>query len=383
MMRALRHAVEVDLADLIRITTVRWPLLLILGVVAGLTAFGASFLMTPKYHAFSSILPSRGFMREQQIVLTHGTLNKAMSLRPTTASNSTNLVLGASYVIRAAIVDELDLIPFFGLEELDAKEPQRARHEAVERLRIITHFELSIYRDVLFIHVMAHNPQASADIANAYVRLIQEENTRFYQEVAENRIAMLETQLAVVQDSLRVQTDETVGHYTSHGIRDLGKDRNLAYSLIYDLMFKQQQVRLALARARLDKTESAPEVTELKALEVIYGKVLAQYDSRGEGSSEDEQSIFNIDNVLIAQGLLDGMHELEILENSLAMQLAAARMELSGGEFRLPILDKAFPPAEPIWPNRWLLTIGFLLLIPLLAWFAFFMHEMYAAGRSA
>ncbi|MCB1162657.1 hypothetical protein KDL67_08220, partial [bacterium] len=179
-MNRLGRVVETDLGELLGIARRRWSWLLATGLVAGVVALGVSFAIPPRYHSVASVLPATGVLRDRALLLGTGGLGGAAQVRPNTSSNGQNLVVASSLKVREEIVDQLELVRFFGREEQARKDPALARELAMVDLRLATHFELSIYRDVLFIHVITRDPDMSATIANLYIELIQRENLSRY-----------------------------------------------------------------------------------------------------------------------------------------------------------------------------------------------------------
>ncbi|MBN2171766.1 MAG: hypothetical protein JW819_10665 [Candidatus Krumholzibacteriota bacterium] len=379
-MKRLRHAIEMDLGELAGLARRRWRALLVAAGAAALAGFLGSFLVTPRYHAYVSILPRRGILREQQVAVAQGELTAPVRLRPTTASNTQNMVRAASYRLRAELVDSLDLVAFFDLADLAAERPDLARHRAVDALRRATHLELSIYRDVLFIHLMTRDAAMSARLANAYLDALQRENLREYRREAESRASFLQTQLAAVRVRIEEALAALVVFQGEREIVDLESQRRGLLSLLEQIHHEWLAASIALERERLDLDADAPAVARLEALVALYREAITLLDgASAEGAPPFGSSVMDPGTALAAERLRDRLRGLQAVEQSLLMELSAAVMEAGLDELQLPVMDRAVAPAEPDWPDRALITVGAGLLVPLLL---FLLFVLRAAARS-
>lgn len=369
-MRALGRAVETDLGELAGLAWRHWRLLAGLAVGAALAAFLISFLLTPRYHSVVSILPRQGFLREQQIVLGRGTLNNAVELRPTTASNSQNLVAAASFRTRAALVDSLGLVDFFGHAQLAQREPARARELAMDDLRRATHLELSIYRDVLFIHVMTRDPEMSARIANLTVQLLEAENLALYRAQARAMERYLEGELLRVRGELFAVADSLADYYRRHGLIEIASERKTLFSLLGELELQRSALALSLGREALDRAPDDPQLARLQSLLAVYDELVADL-GKGKGvGAGSAAGIADTGTVLGAEELQRRLEQLQLGESALRTELAAAVMESAREEASLPVMDRAFPASEPYWPRRWLMALAAGVLAPGLVYLA-------------
>ncbi len=364
-MRALGRIVETDLGELAAIawSQRRWLIGLSLG--AGLLGLLLSFLITPRYHSVVSVLPSKGFLRDQQIVFARSSIEEAVELRPTTASNSQNLVTAASYKVRAALVDSLDLVAFFGHAKLAASDPEPARQRAVDDLRRATHLELSIYRDVLFIHVNTRDPQMSARIANLYVTLIEAENLALYRHRALAMQVYLEQELLRLRGDLFAVADSLAGFYRKYGLLELDSERDQLFSLLGELQHQRSALALSLAREGLDREPADPQLARLRGLLGVYDGLVAEL-SPGSARTPGGRfgGLLEPRVGLGAEALQQRLRQLQAAERDLRIDLAATIMETSREDASLAVMDRAVPASEPFWPRRWLLTLGAAILVP-------------------
>ena len=379
-MRALRYAVEMAPGELGELAW-RWRRRIGLAALAAvLLGLLASFLVEPRYHSYVSILPQKGFLKEQQIVLGHGDLTDALQLKPMTASNSQNLVVATSFTVREAIVDSLGLAAFFGCEDPDA---ELARQQAAEALRRATHFELSMYRDVLFIHVTTKDARMSAAIADLYVRLIEEENLNRYHRQSQAMIRYLEIQLADVRSRIDALSDSTAHYYRNKGLVDIENEQQQLFSLLRELEMQALALDLALAREQLDRREDDPRVQQLAQQSRIYREMLAKLEPGGAGPSPMRSAELDMGTVIQAQRLDQELANLEELESDLRTQLAGVVMESEREEASLPLLDRAVIASKPVWPKRWLMVLGPGILAPILVYLLALLIAASRAVRSA
>lgn len=363
-MRALGRAVEIDLGELVGLAWRHWRLLAAVSLGAALAAFLISFLLTPRYHSVVSILPRQGFLRDQRIVLGRGTLSDAVELRPTTASNSQNLVAAASFRTRAALVDSLSLVDFFGHTALAAREPARARELAMDDLRRATHLELSIYRDVLFIHVMTRDPAMSARIANLTVELLEAENLALYQAQAQAMERYLEGELLRVRGELFAAADSLAGYYRRHGLIEIASERETLFSLLGELELQRSALALSLGREAMDRAPDDPQLARLQSLLAVYDELVAELGQGKGAGTGGPGGIADAQAVLGAEELQRRLEQLQLGESALRTELAAAVMEGARDEASLPVMDRAFPASEPYWPRRWLMALAAGVLAP-------------------
>lgn len=370
-MRALGRIVETDLGELTAIAWRHRRLLIGLTLGAALVALPIAFLIAPRYHAEVSVLPRKGFLRDQQVVLSRSSLTQAVALRPTTASNSQNLVTAASYKVRAAIVDSLDLVPFFGHAELAARHPERAREQAVDDLRQATHLALSIYRDVLFIHVITTDAAMSARIANLYVACIEAENLTLYRGQAQAMQSYLEAELLRLRTEMFAVVDSLAAFYRDHAFIELDRERGTLLALLGELQLQRSALALSLARESLDRREDDPQLTRLRSLLDVYDAFVAELEpGRGRPPGKRLAGLLEPGVGLQAQELQRRLEQLQDAERGLRVELGAAVMETAREDVALPVLDRAVPAERPFWPRRWLLIVGAAALVPSLAYLA-------------
>jgi uncharacterized protein involved in exopolysaccharide biosynthesis len=370
-MKVLRHTIETSLGELLGLAWCHRRLLVILFVAGGALAWLASFLITPEYHSFASILPRNGVLADRRLAIDLAGFDKSVELRPVNASNGQNLVILSSYKMREEMVDSLDLVNAFGIEISGDSGLAAARHEAVDRLRKATHFELSIYRDVLFIHVTTDDPELSTNIASVYLKFLQRENLRLYHRHSQQMVLYLEDQIEKLRLRFQTLCDETLGYYSERGLVDLEKQRTLFFSLLEGLEKERISIDLRLERARLDQKNDSPEVKRLEALSGIHREMLkiGQEERAGARNYTDNMGVVIDNDVDLEVSRLEKhMSNLERLEISLNTSLTAALMELSRDEIMLPVLDRPTIPAEPVWPKRWLLSLVTALIAPLVAY---------------
>ena len=380
-MRRLRHAIEMDLGELAGLARRRWRALLITAAAAALAGFLGSFLVTPRYHAYVSVLPRQGILREHQVAVAQGELTAPVRLRPTSASNSQNMVRVASHSLREELVEELGLVVFFGFEDLAAEHPEHARYRAVDALRQATHLELSIYRDVLFIHVMTRDAAMSARIANAYLDALQRENLREYRREAEARAAFLKVQLAQVRGRIGEALSALAAFQGQREIVDLESQRRGLMSLLDQIHLEWLAASIALDRERIELGENAPAVDRLEALVDLYREAIALLDGASAGGAPPFGSaVMDPATTLAAERLQGELRNLEVVEQSLLLELNAAVMEADLDDLQLPVMDRAVAPADPDWPDRALITVGTGVLAPVLL---YLLLVLMAAARSA
>ncbi len=362
-MKALGRAVETDLGELIGIAWTRRRYLLGTALLAALAALLLSFLVSPRYHSVASVLPTKGFLKEQNIVFGRGEFTDAVQLRPTTASNGQNLVTAASFKVRESIVEQLELVEFFGHEELAATEPVRAVQLAMEDLRKATHFELSIYRDVLFIHVSTRDPDMSARVANLYIERIEDENLAHYRVQAAKLESYLENQLGDLRDRILILADSLVAHYGASGLVDIDRERDQLFSLLRTLQHQRSALDLSIARESLDRADNDPHLLRMAEHLKLYDDLLAEYVPGGNPSIGRGVGILLDPNTSLAAADLE--RRLAIMykrEGRLRGELAVAVMEGAREEAILPIMDLGFPASEPFWPRRWLMMLGAMVI---------------------
>ncbi|MCB9516492.1 MAG: hypothetical protein H6693_09890 [Candidatus Latescibacteria bacterium] len=362
-MNRLGRVVETDLGELLGIARRRWSWLLATGLVAGVVALGVSFAIPPRYHSVASVLPATGVLRDRALLLGTGGLGGAAQVRPNTSSNGQNLVVASSLKVREEIVDQLELVRFFGREEQARKDPALARELAMVDLRLATHFELSIYRDVLFIHVITRDPDMSATIANLYIELIQRENLSRYHARAKSMERYLSRQLSTLRAEIASVSDSLAALYRADGLVDIDGERDDLFSLLTTLRLQRSALALSLSRESLDRSADDPALARLRDQIKIYDAFLDSY--RPGGSAEgarDLRALLDQGRVLQLRDVEARLKSLQAQEADLRTELEVSVMEGARDEALLPVMDRAFPASEPYWPRRWLITVSAMLL---------------------
>ena len=362
-MNRLGRVVERDLGELLGIARRRWSWLLATGLVAGVVALGVSFAIPPRYHSVASVLPATGVLRDRALLLGTGGLGGAAQVRPNTSSNGQNLVVASSLKVREEIVDQLELVRFFGREEQARKDPALARELAMVDLRLATHFELSIYRDVLFIHVITRDPDMSATIANLYIELIQRENLSRYHARAKSMERYLSRQLSTLRAEIASVSDSLAALYRADGLVDIDGERDDLFSLLTTLRLQRSALALSLSRESLDRSADDPALARLRDQIKIYDAFLDSY--RPGGSAEgarDLRALLDQGRVLQLRDVEARLKSLQAQEADLRTELEVSVMEGARDEALLPVMDRAFPASEPYWPRRWLITVSAMLL---------------------
>ena len=380
-MKELRLAVEMRLGDLARIA---WDLRKALAMVAlGSAAISlvVALLLPAKYLSTASILPHKGFLQERQIVLARGITSNAVQLRPTDASNSQNLVTAASFRVRSAIADSLKLEAFFGFEGGQFEDSTRARHAAVDALRRATHFELSLYRDVLFIHVITEDPEKSAAIANLYTDLIERENLRIYRGQARAKQEYLLNELKQLRGEIVAVMDSTASVYTKAGLVATNQERDNFLSLLSELKLQRLALELSLSREKIDRTANDPYIARLAEQLRTFDAAMALLSAeKGSRSGVFGAGFPRPGAILSIEEQERRLAGLEAMEDWLGTELAAAVMEGNRESASLLIMDRAFPAIEPIWPKPWLIVLCSCFLATVLTYLGVLFFRIYRSS---
>jgi uncharacterized protein involved in exopolysaccharide biosynthesis len=292
-------------------------------------------------------------------MLERGAFTGAFRVGNVTTRNSLNLETIVSDRARSALVDSLDLVSFFGLAEMARERPEEAHQRAMRELVESTHFELSMQLQVLIIHVTTRDPVMSARIANAFLDVLQAINLDRFHRFAQDKVRFLDARLGEVRESLLTAEARLAAVHREQGVVDLEKDRESAYSLLKGLREQLLDRRLRYETIMADAGASAPEAIALEAEITVYERMIAALANEMAGAARDAASAVPLTVGPVTEMALRRMERelqtLESLEGFLVQDREAARLQAVLDMETLTILDRAVPPAEPIWPRRHLM----------------------------
>jgi uncharacterized protein involved in exopolysaccharide biosynthesis len=375
-MNQRRQTFELSLYDLLVILRRRSGWILGATVVAVLLALLLSFTLTPRYEAMASLLPGRSNAVSTFIpMIERGKIRGGVKFGNVTTRNSHNLEVMASDRLQYRLIEDLDLIDFYPHGETAVQDSGLALTKTLTDLRRDTHFGLSLQLQVLFVRVTTTDPAMSARITNHYLDLLDEVNLERYHHFAANKVRFLDKELKALSATILQAESKLNQFHTRHGLTDLEQERGLLFDLTGRLRQDLLSREVSLARLSSDLTDESPERIELEAEIEIFRSMLLKLETSlsGNSPSDSGDSVDLHDLAINLQRLKRELWLLQAVEEQLIGERESARLQSVLDTGTTTILDRAFVPHDPIWPDR-------KLMIGLSAALTLFLGGLTAVG---
>jgi len=347
--------VDSSLLDLLnlfrrRVAWLIWP-----PVIASLVSFlVVQFVVAPRYESHASILPQQiSEVTAKQPVLERGAFLRGFSFRDVTTRNSTNMELMVSDRVRRGVVENLDLVAFFGTAGRHPASAEGATQAAMEALAQATRFELSLQLQVLTVRVTTRDPETSARIAAAYLTQTNAANLDRIHAYAKQRVDFFAERLAEVKQQVAALGAQ-IGTQVQRS-RSAAPERELEIAYGFLAPLQQRLLDLHLQQDRLGRDQAAGSAERLAlAAEIrVFESFLADIDSLAEARQGLLPTPRNSQLAALERAQLErDLDLLQALEASLLESREAARLEAILDVETLTILDRPIVAAEPTWPRK-------------------------------
>ena len=361
---------EINLLDYWRVITKRGKLILTLFIVSVISAAGISLLMTPIYQAKATLMPvesSRGQVSAalgalQNIPFVGGAVGGSLGK---TATDKLISILN-SRTVAENVIKSLDLIKFLFREKDDRKEEIISRWSSKKPATLQDTVNLlqglvkitDDRKGLISISVEYEDPKLAAEIANEYVKVLQNFlNTTAISMAKRNRI-FLENQLQLTKHDLKGTEEILKDFQTTKKIAALDTQAEAAIRTLAELKAQIIAREVQLGTLREFATAQHPDV---KRIEDELRELRQQLKRLEEGSASPkvEESIgaFLTLSEAPTVGLeyarrkRDTLIQQKVFE-LLTQQYELAKIEEAKDDITFQVIDAAIPPEKRIKPKR-------------------------------
>lgn len=360
--------VEISIADLLQKLARRKLFIARAVLIAAAAATGVAFLWPAKYTAEAVILtpqqtqPSLTAMAQLSGLGQGGALSGLSLLSGLGMRNAADLYVGI--LESRTIADTL-------IGKFNLKQVYDARDYYATRKKLARNTEIKAGRDTLIrIRVEDRDPHRAAELTNAYVDALAEQNSRVAVSEASQRRQFFETQLAkeknVLSDAevaLR-NTQESTGLIAPGGQAE-GIIRAVS-QLHVQILAQEAKIESMKAYVTEDNPRLKLATSELSALQTALGKL--ERGNHLPGTPEVPTSQLPEAGLEYLRKYRDVRYH-EALFEILSKQYEAARLDEAKSSALIQVIDRAVVPERRSWPPRTLLILGSAILAALLASF--------------
>jgi capsule polysaccharide export protein KpsE/RkpR len=337
---------EISLAVLLSLLGARWRLLVFGPLIAGLTAFGVTFLIPPTYTARTVFLPP-----QQQQTGSAAALASLGALAGLAAGSAglkspadQYVALMQSVTVADRIIDKFKL-----LEVYDEKFRTDARKQLDREVRIAAGKKDGL----ISVEVDDRDPDRAAQMANQYVEELRRLTSVLAVSEAQQRRAFFERELKQTRDKLTAAQQAMQASGFSPGA--LKAEPKAAADSYARLRAEVTAAEVRVMTLRSSRAEQAPELQQAKA-------TLAALRSELARSEQVTQTPGDSDYV----GKYREFKYQETLFDLFARQYELARVDESREGALIQTVDKATTPERKSKPRR-VMTAAVVTLISLLA----------------
>ena len=349
---------EISLLDLAQVVAESLRLLILGPLFVGLTALGASFLVTPTFTAKTSFLPP-----QQQNSMAASMLNSLGALGGLAGAaagikNPTDQYV--SFMKSSTLQDAL--IERFGLMTRYEAEYRSSAREALE-----SNSRIASGKDgIITVEVDDTDPQIAADIANAYVTQLETLMSRLAVTEAQQRRQFFESQLETTKQKLTQAEIALSQTGVSSDVLKSAPATAVAGVAELQAQVTAQEVRLGAMRGYL--AETAPEFKQaLTALASLRAQLAKQSQGSRASATQVDGSSSGAQDDYIAR-YRDFKYQ-ETLFDLFARQFEMAKLDESREGATIQIIDPATVPELKSKPKKALIAVlatlatGFALLL--------------------
>ena len=339
----------------------RWKLLTIGSIVAGLIAYGVTWLIPPTYTATTTFLPP-----QQQQSAANALLSSLGSLAGLAGASANLRTPADQYValMQSATVSDRIIEQFKLMDVYDKKYRVDARKELAGN----AHFNVGKKDGLITVEVDDKSPQRAAEIANRLVEELRRMTDTIAVTEAQQRRKFFELQLRQTQEKL-VQAQQALqaSGFTQGALKAEPKSAAESYARL-KAEVTAAEVRLQTLRGTLSDA-SAEVQQQQNALAALRGQ-LARLETQTSS----------------VQGAADYVSKYrefkyqETLFDLFAKQYELARVDESREGALIQVVDPATPPERKSKPKRAIITLASMLLagLALSAWLVFVRRKKIA-----
>ena len=256
-----------------------------------------------------------------------------------------------SRTVGERIVREFDLINAYDLADSEAP-----LDDALETLAERSEFTIDAELDFLSVEVYDRQPQRAADLANAFVRLLNERNMELASQDAAQHRAYLARIVQENEGSLQAARDSLASFQRRHGIVDLPAQTTAFYESLAAARGELLRLEIAYEAALAQYGENNPQTRHIKSsLDAANASLSGFYDGH-----EAILPLAREEMPGVASGygnvLLEVMIEAEIAQLVRPLY-EQARFDETRSRTAVQVLDEAHVPARKARPRRAVIVV--------------------------
>jgi len=252
---------------------------------------------------------------------------------------------------------------------------QKYLDDVLEKLKKCTKIEVDSKSNIVSISVEDKDPQRSADIANAYVAILDEIDREFVTSEGSRKRQFLEKQLEKTKSSLLVAENNLKRFQQEHGLIQLDAQAQAiieqASKIKGEIVTAETKLEILKQFGTVKQNEAillTTEIDELKKhlrnIEIGHEvKNKSEQPEKPQGFSESSISFTHLPDLGLALARL--LREVKIQENvfeTLTIQYELAKIEESSSVGTIQVLDVATPPEISSNTNGFLILSLFIIL---------------------
>lgn len=377
--RAYGMTDEIGLADLVRILSRRKAIIGWTVIITAVVTAGISFLLPPIFTAESVILTP------QQTQSSLSAMAQLSGLG--TAAGLSSLGLLSGFGLRSPSdlyvgILESRTIADALIWKFDLKEVYKRKDFYTARKVLRRNTTIKAGKDTLIhVRVEDRDPNRAAQLANAYVDELAQQNSRVALTEASQRRLFYEIQLAKEKDALAEaeialrDTQQSTGLVAPAGQAE-GLIRALS-QLHAEILSREAQVEAMKTFATEENPRLQTAKRELAALQGELNKL--ERGAHTPGTPEVPAGQLPEAGLQYVRKFRDFKYH-ETLFEILSKQYEAARLDEAKSASLVQVIDRAVPPERKSWPPRTLLTFGAAILMACLSSFWIVIRERSQTG---
>lgn len=349
-----------SMLDVVLVLVSRWRQLVLLPLLAGITAIGITYLIAPTFTSRTVFLPPQQQQSAAASALASlgalsGLAGAAVGIK---SPIDQYVALMQSVTVQDRLIDEFQLMQVY-----KKKLRVDARKELTRNVRISTGKKDGL----ITVEVEDEDPQRAAAIANRHVEELRRLTNQLALTEAQQRRAFFQEQLEATRDRLtKAQVALQASGYTPGALKAEPKAAAEGYARVRAEV-TAAEVRLRTLRQRL--ADNAPEVQQQLTLLAALRAELSRLESNGESPND--------------AGYIGKFREFkyqETLFELFSRQYEIARLDESREGALIQVVDTATPAEKKTRPARAIAAV--ITTIVVFFVLAAFHLVRWAAGRS-
>ena len=329
-------------------------------LICTLSAVVVSLILPKWYEATATLLPPKevtvpvaGLGDFAEVVSVTGGLSLPVLVTP----SDVYAKMLASHTIAESIINKFQLLALYDTDNFD---------ETYEVLMSNTDFRVTA-EGLVTISAEDKSPQVAAELANAFVAMLDSINRNIAGQRAKHNKNFIETRLSQVKQELDSSRALFQRFQIENKAVDFEQQIKLVTERAVDLKIRQAQAELEVEMAALELGRGNPKLVELRR----KSRIISQQLDRLENENRDS-SFFSVP--MSAIPALRGKYEMlysqvkvnEKLYEILLEQRELSKIQLSENSPTISVLDRARVPSIRSRPQRTLIVVasfGFSLII--------------------